>query len=417
MAEPADFANHQGPGSTHKPLTSSEGSSSFPKIILDLMGGDSAPTANLEGAILALGELRGELVLIGSEEIRKKELPKRKYKLLKEAIHSGWANSLHGKVKVTWIEATETIEMDDSIKTIRNRKQASINIGCRMAAEDWQLWKENPNTHKASAFVSAGHSGAMMASALLNMGRMKEVERPAIAVKLPTLSPDGCVVLDVGANVDCKPSHLRDFAVMGALYALAERTSSTPPRVGLLSNGEESSKGNELTRAALELLQSTPVFQGPDAIAKFVGYCEGKEIFKGQVDVVVCDGFVGNVVLKSLEGLGSAVVRTLKTEAKKSFFAPLGFLLAAGVFRSLKKKLDYAEYGAAPLLGVSGYAFICHGRSTARAIKNALLRTQTAQRNQMAERLSEALHKIDLEAESLGNLDAASGANKDQGEK
>ena len=230
-----------------------------------------------------------------------------------------------------------------------------------------------------------------MASALLNMGRLKQIERPAIAVTLPTLGPHGCVVLDVGANVDCKPEHLRDFALMGSLYASASMKGKLP-RVGVLSNGEERSKGNELTRATLALMDAQKCYQaGPDQVAEFQGYCEGKEIFKGQLNVAVTDGFVGNLVLKSVEGLGLAVVSLLKREAKANPMNLLGFALASQAFRRLKKKLDYAEYGAAPLLGVAGYAFICHGRSDGRAIKNALLASQTALESHFLERLERLL--------------------------
>jgi glycerol-3-phosphate acyltransferase PlsX len=351
------------------------------------MGGDHAPQANLEGAQQALPELEGELILIGDEKVLKAALEKRRYRFLKQAIALGESNP--GCV-VRIIHASENIEMDDTIRAIRAKPNATINIGCRMAAEDWDKTKKD-RAHEPSAFISAGHSGAMMASALLNMGRLKGAERPAIAVKLPSLSPDGCVVLDVGANVDCKPEHLRDFAIMGALFAQVERKTFSPPRVGILSNGEERSKGNELTRAALELIEALPVWQGEGQIGKFVGYSEGKEMFKGQVDVVVCDGFVGNVVLKSVEGVGSAVVQTLKREAKVNPLNLMGFMMAADAFRRLKKKLDYAEYGAAPLLGVAGYAFICHGRSNAKAIKNALLRTQAALKTRFVEQLESAL--------------------------
>jgi glycerol-3-phosphate acyltransferase PlsX len=232
------------------------------------------------------------------------------------------------------------------------------------------------------------------------MGRLSRIERPAIAVKLPTLSHDGCVLIDVGANVDCKPEHLRDFALMGALFAAAEKKTPGPPRVGILSNGEEKKKGTELTRAAWALIEKIRGFQqggavagGGEPIADFVGYSEGKEIFKGQVDVVVADGFVGNVVLKSLEGLGSAVTSVLKSEAKRNPLTTLGFLLSAGVFRRFKRRLDYAEYGAAPLLGVAGYVFICHGRSNPRAIKNALLRARTALAGRFVERLERELNQ------------------------
>jgi glycerol-3-phosphate acyltransferase PlsX len=352
-----------------------------PRLILDVMGGDHAPEANLLGALEALPEIEGELVLVGDEPAIRKALEPRRFRALQQALD----------VNVRIVHASETIDMGDSIRAVRSKPGASINVGCRMAAEDWQAHKQN-RQHHPSAFISAGHSGAMMASALLNMGRLPHVERPAIAVKLPSLSPDGCVLLDVGANVDCKPEHLRDFAIMGALFAQVERHDLSLPRVGVLSNGEERSKGNELTRGALALIEAHPAFASrEEAIGRFVGYSEGKEIFKGQVDVVVTDGFVGNLVLKSVEGLGSAVVTLLKGEAKTNPLNTAGFVMAAGAFKRLKAKLDYAEYGAAPLLGVAGYAFICHGRSKAKAIKNALLRTQSALKSEFVQRMELAL--------------------------
>lgn len=349
------------------------------------MGGDHALHSSLEGALKALPDLRDknvELVLLGDEKLIRAHLRKRRMKPLAETLENPGA----GGVLVTITHAPEAIGIEDSIRAVRTKPAASLNLGCQMAALAYKEGKV------PTAFVSAGHSGAMLAASLVHMGRLKGVERPAIAVKLPTLSPNGCVILDVGANVDCKPEHLRDFAVMGALFAQVERRKPELPRVGLLSNGEERCKGNELTRAALELIDPLPCFQpGAQALGRFVGYSEGKEIFKGQVDVVVTDGFVGNVVLKSLEGLGSAVVTILKREAKSSVFTPLGFLFAAAAFRRLKRKLDYAEYGAAPLLGVAGYAFICHGRSNPSAMKNALLRAHSALQERLVERLEFAL--------------------------
>lgn len=350
------------------------------KLILDAMGGDHAPHAMLEGAVKALPELAqedGELVLVGDERVIRPLLKKRRFRPLEEALQGT-------RFKISLIHSSQTIEMDDSIRAVRSKPEASINIGCELAAKSYA--ERSP-----AAFISAGHSGAMMASALLAMGRLAGAERPAIAVKLPTLSPDGCVLLDVGANVDCKPEHLRDFAIMGAVFAKVERQSEGLPRVGILSNGEERTKGNELSRSALELIEKLPCFSGENPIGQFIGNVEGKEMFKGKVDVVVTDGFVGNVVLKSLESLGSAFVTMIKNEAKHSVLAPLGFLLASGVFMKLKRKLDYAETGAAPLLGVAGYAFICHGRSNSKAIKNALLRARSALRDQFVERLEKAL--------------------------
>lgn len=354
------------------------------------MGGDYAPHATLAGAIEALPELEGELVLLGDEKILRPLLAKRRYQALADAMAQG--ASPHG-CRVSLHPAAETIGMEDSIRAVRKKPNATINVGCQLAGESYA--QKEPD-HTPAAFVSAGHSGAVMASALLYMGRLPGVERPAISVKLPTISEHGCVILDVGANVDCKPEHLRDFAVMGALFAQAERDSSVLPKVALLSNGEERSKGNEQTRAAMELIERLPCFQpGPDAVGIFQGYAEGKEIFKGEVDVVVTDGFVGNVVLKSVEGLGSAVVTLLKEQSKHNWFTPIGLLLASGALRSLKRKLDYAETGAAPLLGVSGYVLICHGRSNPTAIKNALLRAQSSLRSRIVERMEAALRSTE----------------------
>jgi glycerol-3-phosphate acyltransferase PlsX len=383
----------------------------MPRLILDAMGGDYAPLATLEGALEALPELErepdgnpstqtssansggsaNELVLVGDEAVIREHLKHRKFRPLADAIERSKNGTSGSAFKVSIVHAPDSIDMADSIRAVRSKPNASINVGCKMAGESYSKRKEL--NLPPAGFISAGHSGAMMASALLNMGRIKGVERPAIAVKLPTLSEDGCVFLDVGANVDCKPEHLRDFAVMGAIFGGVERVSKTLPRVGVLSNGEEKSKGNELTRAATALISELACLKGDDRVADFIGNVEGKEIFKGQVDVVVADGFVGNVVLKSLEGLGSAVVNFMKRDARKSLIAPFGFLLASNVFRRLKRKLDYAETGAAPLLGVAGYAFICHGRSDSRAIKNAILRARTVVRGQFVEKLEAALTK------------------------
>ncbi len=361
----------------------------MPKLIVDFMGGDRAPLAVVDGVSRALDELhflaetQGELVLVGDQSKLEATLKKRRFSELKKAIQSGKTSS---GCKIQVVHSDENIEMEDSVKAVRTKTKATINIGSQLAAEGYQNSKTDP-----VAFLSAGHSGAMMVSAMLHMGRLPKIERPAIAVKLPTLSVNGCVLIDVGANVDCKPEHLRDFAIMGAIYAQIEKKGEGPIRVGILSNGEEKTKGNDLTRATYELMEKLPQklenFQ-------FLGYVEGKEIFKGQVDVVVCDGFVGNTLLKSLEGLGSAVITLLKQEAKKNLFNTIGLALSTGVLRRLKRKLDYAEYGAAPLLGVAGYTFIGHGRSDGRAIKNAVLRTQTALKSRYVEKLEEALSKL-----------------------
>lgn len=380
------------------------------RIILDVMGGDHAPRAVLEGAVEALPELSDpasspcELVLVGDEAVVRPLVERRRsLRPLAPAFEGPLTPERSSPVRLRFLHSSQTIEMEDSIRAIRSKPDATINVGCRLAGEAFQARKKG-FSEPATAFISAGHSGAVMASALLQMGRLPGIERPAIAVVLPTLGPNGCVLLDVGANVDCKPEHLRDFALMGAVYAHAERRTDGLPRVAVLSNGEERKKGNELTRAASALIEQLPSFgsraEPPPAghtaggVGEFVGYAEGKDLLKGRIDVMVADGFVGNVVLKSLEGLGSAVTTILKKEVRSSVFTPLGFLLAAPALRRLKRKLDYAEYGAAPLLGVAGYAFICHGRSQPRAIKNAILRARSTLRDGFVERLDDALAEL-----------------------
>lgn len=393
----------------------------MPKLILDAMGGDYGPHAILEGVVQALPELvqtPGDLVILGDEKIIQPLLRKRRFRSLADAISKGTEPSdieaghaeTRPSFRISLVHSSQTIEMEDSIRAIRSKPQATINLGCQMAAEAFRSQKNGRDPKakprsgplqsgrsdlKPAVFISAGHSGAIMASALLQMGRLAKIERPAIAVKLPTLSPDGCVLIDVGANVDCKPEHLRDFAIMGAIYAQVERESEGLPKIGILSNGEERKKGNELTRSALALIEKLSCFDPtPQQIGKFVGYSEGKEIFKGKVDVVVTDGFVGNVVLKAVEGLGAAVITVLKTAARGNPLHYLGFLFSAGVFSRLKRKFDYAEYGAAPLLGVAGYVFICHGRSNPKAIKNALLRARAAANTRYVEKLEETLTQM-----------------------
>jgi glycerol-3-phosphate acyltransferase PlsX len=408
------------------------------RIVIDVMGGDQAPLAILLGVCEAIPEFdlhRDALVLVGDEaQIRSEVESNPRLKRLKKALLSSrvqdaskaedsnqTSTDLPG---ISILHAPEVIQMEDSIRAIRNKPLASINLGCKLAAEGFQASKVTRSPSQGglksplappTAFISAGHSGAVMASALLTLGRLKGIERPAIAVTLPTLNPEGCVLVDAGANVDCKPQHLKDFAIMGALFASAECKSNRLPRIGLLSNGEEKSKGNDLTRQSAQLLATCPVFEVPPEsppesaatsssqendprgcprVGVYTGYVEGKELFKGAVDVVVTDGFVGNVVLKALEGLGSAVVTILKREMKRNPLAPLGYLLSFSAFRRLKRKLDYAEYGAAPLLGVAGYVFICHGRSGPRAIKNAILRTRTALASQFVEKLEVALDQV-----------------------
>ena len=240
---------------------------------------------------------------------------------------------------------------ESPVSVLRKKKDSSIVVATKLVRDE-----------KASAVVSAGHTGAAMAASLLILGPVKGVERPAIAAILPTLE-GVAVMLDVGANVDCKPKHLYQFAIMGHAYAV-KMLQKENPRIGLLSIGEEDTKGNLLTRETFGYLKNSPL--------NFIGNVEGKDVYSGKADVIVCDGFIGNVALKISEAVADTMGKMLSREIKKSSSGKIGYLLLKKAFASFKKKVDYAEYGGAPLLGVNGVSIICHGRSTPKAIKNAI---------------------------------------------
>ncbi len=303
------------------------------KIALDAMGGDHAPTAVVEGAILACQELPVEIILVGDETTLKKLLP------------SPIPSSL------SIFHAPTVIEMGESPLIVRQKKDASICVATELVKND-----------SAVAVISAGNTGASMAAALFILGRLSGIDRPAIATPLPTLKGVS-VLIDAGANVDCKPKHLVEFAIMGNVYA-KDILGIAKPKVGLLNIGEEDSKGNELTKEVFQLLKKAPV--------DFIGNVEGKEVYTGHADVIVCDGFIGNVALKVSEGLAEAIVQFLKREIGASIVSKAGALLMKPAFSRFKKKIDYAEYGGAPLLGVNGISIVCHGRSSPKAIKNAI---------------------------------------------
>jgi phosphate acyltransferase len=303
------------------------------------MGGDHAPAAAVEGALqFAKEHPDHEVVVVGRESALLEVL--RKFRAAPNL-------SVH--------HATEVVEMDEHAgASIRKKKDSSLRQCFELI-----------NDGKVSGMVSAGNSGAAMAGALLVLGRLDGVERPAIAALLPALKGEGrCLLLDAGANVECKPIHLVQFAVMGEAY-VRSRMGVPRPRVAVLSNGEEAGKGTALTRAALEVLKQSDM--------QFVGYCEGKDIFSGELEVVVTDGFTGNVVLKTSEGAAMGVTGLLRTAISKAGLSEkLGALLLKPTFAALKKMVDYAEYGGAPILGVKGVGIVAHGRSSPKAIKNAL---------------------------------------------
>ncbi|HLB01714.1 MAG TPA: phosphate acyltransferase PlsX [Nitrospiria bacterium] len=306
------------------------------KIALDAMGGDDAPASIVAGAVQAVRSSDIEVILVGDEGAIRQEVVR----------HGG--KGLPLKI----VHAPQTVAMHESPSSVvRRKRDSSIWIATDLVRQG-----------EASAVISAGNTGAAMATALFLLGPLRGVERPAIGTVLPTLTGVS-LLLDVGANVDCKPQHLLQFAVMG--HAYAERIMGRPrPRIGLLSIGEEDTKGNELTKEVFKMLKDSPF--------NFIGNVEGRDVYLGSADVIVCDGFIGNIALKISEGLADTLLNLLKREISKSFMARMGYLLLRSSLANFQRKMDYAEYGGAPLLGVNGVCIICHGRSSARAIKNAI---------------------------------------------
>jgi len=303
------------------------------KVAIDVMGGDFGPAPILEGALLAYKQKKYQPILVGD----------------RAEIEKLAAKELLSVSKI--VESSDVIGMDESATDAMKRKESSIFKAVNLVKEG-----------EADAVVSAGHSGASMSLATVKIGRIKGVIRPAIATLMPTHTDKKTLVLDVGANVDCKSDHLYQFGVMGEAY-IKNIFGIKQPKVGLLANGEEKSKGNEAVKQAYEKMKD---------LKCFVGNVEGNNVFDGSVDVVVCDGFVGNVLLKTSEGVAEAVYQFMKSEIKKSPIAIGGALLMRKVFKALKRHIDYAEYGGAPLLGVKGCTIISHGKSNSKAIKNAI---------------------------------------------
>jgi phosphate acyltransferase len=307
-------------------------------IAVDGMGGDHAPKYEVEGAIRAVRALNLKVILVGKEDVLQREL----------AAHPG-ASELPIEIR----HASEVVTMDDSAaRAVRTKRDSSIRIASRLVREG-----------VAQGVVTAGNTGAAMATAKMTQGMIPGVDRPALASAFPTLKGSPVVVVDVGANVDCSARMLAQFAIMGEIYS--RKIFRNPhPRVGLLSIGEEEHKGNELTRSVTPLLKSLPI--------NFIGNVEGRDIYKGETDVVVCDGFVGNVALKLSEGLVDMIVHMLRDSLQTTLSRKVGYLLARKAFAEFKKRLDYSEYGGAPLLGVKGVCIITHGSSNANAIKNTI---------------------------------------------
>jgi glycerol-3-phosphate acyltransferase PlsX len=326
-------------------------------IAVDAMGGDNAPAIEVEGAIQAARELRARILLVGREELIRAELERQ-----------GAPNPRKQRLHIEIVNATEVITMDDPVAhAVRRKRDSSIRVAARLVREG-----------KAHGLVSAGNTGAVMATAKLVLGTLPSVDRPALAGIFPTLKGKGTVLLDVGANAECKPEHLKHFAIMGSIYSrsiLGVRN----PKVGLMSIGEEDVKGNELTKETLSLMKSAPI--------NFIGNVEGRDLFTGEVDVIVSDGFTGNVILKTSEGLVEAIMGLLKTELGQTMMTQIGAMLSLNAFRSVKKRLDYSEFGGAPLLGCKQICVICHGSSSVKAIRNAIRVAKEFYKGKLSERI------------------------------
>jgi glycerol-3-phosphate acyltransferase PlsX len=328
-------------------------------IAVDAMGGDHAPRPEVEAAVVAARELGARVLLVGQPSAVKYEL----------------ARHAHRGLPIELVPASEVITMKDSpTQAFRKKKDSSAHVAARLV-----------RAGQADGLVSAGNTGAVMAVARFVLGTLPSVDRPALAAPFPTARGGVSVLLDVGANVDSKVEHLVQFAVMGEMYYRAI-FGTRRPKVALLSIGEEEMKGNELTREAHNRLKQMPL--------NFVGNVEGRDVFAGNVDVIVCDGFIGNVALKISEGVAQLIVTLLKDALKSTLTSQVGSLLSRRAFEGFKKRIDYSEYGGAPLLGVRGMAVIAHGSSNSNAIKNAIRVAMELTRAKMNEKIEQELSAL-----------------------
>ena len=308
-----------------------------PAIALDAMGGDYAPANTVAGAILAARELGSRVVLVGREDEIQKELERHRAR----------------ETSLTIVHASESVAMDEApAMALRRKKDSSLRVAANLVRDG-----------QADALVSAGNSGAVMATAVFVLGAVAGVDRPALAAVVPNRKGGVTVWLDVGANVDSKPQHIHQWAIMAHIYA-KNILGVASPRVGLLSIGEEAGKGNDLVKETFKLLQESRI--------NFIGNVEGHDIFDGSADVIVCDGFTGNVSLKAVESATETLFHFLKQEFSRSWRTRLGYVLSRPAFKGFRKRVDYAEFGGVPLLGVKGATIISHGKSSPRAIRNAI---------------------------------------------
>lgn len=330
------------------------------KVVLDAMGSDHAPQAEIDGALSAARDLGIGVILVGQPE-----------KVVPELRRCGWRGQ--GDRGIEFVEATEVIGMDEPVATaVRRKKKSSLRVGSKLVSEG-----------RADGLVSAGNTGAVMVTAKMVIGMLPGVDRPALAAMIPTKTGKPVLLLDVGANAECKPFHLAQFAIMGDAYARAV-LGTQRPSVGLMSIGEEEAKGNDLTKEAFPLMRDL-------ASLNFVGNVEGRDVFTGQVDVIITDGFTGNVMLKLSEGLTDAMLSMIKRELTASAITKAGAMLARPAFRNIKKRLDYSEYGGAPLLGVQKIVLIGHGSSNSRAIRNAIRSAKEFSENRAGESIQRGI--------------------------
>jgi glycerol-3-phosphate acyltransferase PlsX len=327
------------------------------KIVVDAMGGDHAPALVVDGAVQAARDLDLEIILIGQ----------------RAAIEAELARHAPTGLRLTVHHASQVIEMDEHpAAAVRAKKDSSMVVGMELIKR-----------HEADAFFTAGNSGGALAAALFRLGRIRGIKRPALSTIFPSRTPQGyCFVLDIGANADCRPEYLVQFALMGSVYS--ERVLGVRnPRVAIVSNGEEEGKGNQLVQETVPLLKANGF--------NFVGNAEGKDIPWGHADVVVTDGFTGNVIIKLAEGVSKLLLDILKTEITSSNVSKVGAMLAKPAFDEVRKRLDYREYGGAPLLGVDGVVIVGHGRSDARAIRNGIRLAAQAVENGVLEAIKQGL--------------------------
>ena len=330
------------------------------RIILDGMGGDNAPEEIVKGAVEASKLIEDEIIIVGQEDLIMQELSKHKY----------------DENKISIVHASEVIENDDTpVRAVRRKKDSSMVVGINMIKNG-----------EGDLFISAGNTGALMAGSLFNLGRIQGIDRPALGSVYPILGSEPALLVDAGANSECKPNNLLEFAMMGSIY-MDKVIGRTNPKVGLVNLGVEENKGSTLTKAAYELLDKSHM--------NFVGNVEAREVPRVACDVIVCDGFVGNVILKLTEGLALNIMELLKSKFTDGMKAKIGAMFLLDKIKELKSEFDYTEYGGAPILGVKGPVVKMHGSSNANAVKNTILKGIPFAKENVVGTISEAVFEIE----------------------